>query len=85
MRHFIDIKMRGNNVIERLYAVYVPTPFLSILIDDCIARGKDYADGGARYNTNYIQGVGIGTLADCFAAIKHACLRDRCRVRWRRC
>lgn len=69
LRHFIDIKMRGNNVIERLYAVYVPTPFLSILIDDCIARGKDYSDGGARYNTNYIQGVGIGTLADCFAAM----------------
>ena len=70
VQHFIDIKLRGNNVIERLYAVYVPTPFLSILIDDCIARGRDYADGGARYNTNYIQGVGIGTLADCFSALK---------------
>jgi formate C-acetyltransferase len=70
VRHFIDIKLRGNNIIERLYAVYVPTPFLSILIDDCIARGRDYADGGARYNTNYIQGVGIGTLADCLTALK---------------
>lgn len=69
LRHFLDIKIRGNNVIEKLYATYLPTPFLSILIDDCIARGRDYADGGARYNTNYIQGVGIGTLADSFAAI----------------
>ncbi len=70
LRHFVDIKMRGNNVIERLYAQYAPTPFLSILIDDCIRNGKDYADGGARYNTNYIQGVGIGTLADCFSALQ---------------
>ncbi|MCC6397309.1 MAG: glycyl radical protein [Bacteroidetes bacterium] len=70
LRHFVDIKMRGNNVIERLYAQYVPTPFLSILIDDCVRSGKDYADGGARYNTSYIQGVGIGTLADCFSALK---------------
>ncbi len=71
VRHFIDIKMRGNNIIERLYAEHLPTPFLSILIDDCIANGKDYSDGGARYNTNYIQGVGLGTLTDALSAIKH--------------
>lgn len=70
VRHFIDIKMRGNQIIERLYATYLPTPFLSILIDDCIARGKDYSNGGARYNTNYIQGVGIGTLTDCLSAVR---------------
>jgi len=71
LRHFIDIKIRGNNVIERLYAEYMPVPFLSILIDDCIAKGKDYNDGGARYNTNYIQGVGIGTVTDCLGAMKY--------------
>jgi pyruvate formate-lyase/glycerol dehydratase family glycyl radical enzyme len=77
LNHFIDIKMRGNNVIERLYADYLPTPFLSILTDDCIAKGKDYCDGGARYNTNYIQGVGIGTLTDCLSAVKHAVFIDK--------
>ncbi|HWI63654.1 MAG TPA: trans-4-hydroxy-L-proline dehydratase [Symbiobacteriaceae bacterium] len=68
--HFIDIKVRGNNVIERAYATHMPAPFLSIVIDDCIKRGKDYNDGGARYNTSYIQGVGIGTITDCLSAIK---------------
>jgi pyruvate formate-lyase/glycerol dehydratase family glycyl radical enzyme len=71
LKHFIDIKVRGSNVIERLYAEYMPVPFLSVLIDDCIKNGKDYNDGGARYNTNYIQGVGIGTLTDSLAAIKY--------------
>ncbi len=71
LQHFIDIKVRGNNVIERLYAAYMPAPFLSLLIDDCIARGKDYHDGGARYNTSYIQGVGLGTITDAMTAIKH--------------
>ncbi|MGD2217776.1 MAG: glycyl radical protein [Gemmatimonadales bacterium] len=71
LRHFIDIKHRGNNVIERLWATHIPTPFLSILIDDCISNGKDYHDGGARYNTSYIQGVGLGTLTDCATAIKY--------------
>ena len=71
LRHFVDIKVRGNNVIERLYAERLPAPFLSLLIDDCIARGRDYHDGGARYNTSYIQGVGLGTITDSLAAIRH--------------
>lgn len=71
LQHFINIKIRGNNVIERLYAEYLPVPFLSLVIDDCIKNGRDYHDGGARYNTNYIQGVGIGTLTDCLSAIHY--------------
>ena len=71
LHNFIDIKMCGNNIIERMYAEYMPVPFLSVLIDDCIVKGKDYNDGGARYNTNYIQGVGIGTTTDCLASIKY--------------
>jgi formate C-acetyltransferase len=68
--HFVDIKIRGNNVIENLYAKYMPAPFLSLLTDDCIARGMDYHAGGARYNTTYIQGVGVGTMTDILSVIK---------------
>lgn len=71
LRYFVDVKVRGNNVIERLYARYMPAPFLSILIDDCIAKGRDYHDGGARYNTTYIQGVGLGTITDALTAIRY--------------
>ncbi len=71
LRHFIDIKVRGSNVIDRLYARDLPVPFLSLLIDDCIASGRDYHDGGARYNTSYIQGVGLGTISDALSAIRH--------------
>jgi pyruvate formate-lyase/glycerol dehydratase family glycyl radical enzyme len=71
LRYFVDVKVRGSNVIERLYAVFMPAPFLSLLIDDCIVHGKDYHDGGARYNTSYIQGVGIGTITDAMTAINH--------------
>jgi len=69
--YFINIKIKGNNIIERLYADYLPAPFLSLLIDDCIKNGKDYHDGGARYNTSYIQGVGIGTMTDVLTSIKY--------------
>jgi trans-4-hydroxy-L-proline dehydratase len=69
VRHFIDIKIRGNNLIERLNAKYMPVPFLSLLIDDCILTARDYNAGGARYNTSYIQGVGLGSVTDALAAL----------------
>jgi trans-4-hydroxy-L-proline dehydratase len=71
LAHFIDIKIRGNNVIEQINARYMPVPFLSLLIDDCIAKGRDYNAGGARYNTSYIQGVGLGSTTDALTAVRH--------------
>ncbi|MBO6270791.1 MAG: glycyl radical protein [Clostridium sp.] len=71
LEYIIDVKMRGNLVIEKIYAEEMPAPFLSICTDDCIKKGKDYNAGGARYNTNYIQGVGIGSISDALAAIKY--------------
>ena len=71
LNHFIDIKIKGNIIIERIYAQYMPAPFMSILIDDCIKKGKDYNAGGARYNSSYIQGVGLGTITDSLSSIKY--------------
>jgi formate C-acetyltransferase len=71
VKHFIDIKVAGNHIIETLYSKYMPCPFLSVVIDDCIANARDYNCGGARYNTRYIQGVGIGTLTDSLSSIKY--------------
>jgi formate C-acetyltransferase len=71
LKHFIDIKINGNNRIEKIFMEHMPVPFLSLLIDDCIANGKDYNDGGARYNTSYIQGVGLGSITDSLTALKY--------------
>ena len=70
IEYFLDIKIRGSNLIESIYANYMPVPFLSVITNDCIATGKDYNAGGARYNTSYLQGVGIGTVTDSLAAIR---------------
>jgi len=77
LRHFIDVKMRGNQVIERMYATLMPAPFLSVITDDCIAKGKDYNAGGARYNNSYIQFVGIGSLTDSFSAVKQLAFDEK--------
>ena len=77
LRHLIDVKIEGNHVIERLYAERMPAPFLSVLTDDCIAKGRDYNAGGARYNTSYIQGVGIGTITDSLSALRELVFESR--------
>lgn len=71
LSHFIQVKIAGNNLIERLYANRLPCPFMSVIVDDCIRKAKDYHDGGARYNPTYIQGVGLGTTTDALSALRH--------------
>ncbi|MGA2407524.1 MAG: trans-4-hydroxy-L-proline dehydratase [Bacteroidales bacterium] len=71
VNYFTDIKIRGNNVIEKTFSSWLPVPFLSLLVEDCISNGIDYNCGGARYNTSYIQGVGLGSITDMLTSIRY--------------
>ena len=70
LRYVVDVKTAGNNLIERMYMRNMPVPLLSVITDDCIKKGMDYNAGGARYNTSYIQCVGIATITDSLSAIR---------------
>lgn len=76
MVYFVNLKLSVNNYIERMFSLYAPATFLSLYIDDCIEKGKDYYSGGARYNTTYIQCTGLGTITDCFTTIKKHVFED---------
>jgi len=60
-----------NIYLKKTFANYLPVPFLSLLVEDCIVNGKDYNSGGARYNTTYIQGVGLGSITDMLTSVKY--------------
>ena len=66
----VDQKIRVSNYIDKMFAKYAPAPFLSVVIEDCISKGKDYYNGGPRYNTNYIQCTGLGTVTDSLSVLK---------------
>ncbi|RMD68976.1 MAG: formate C-acetyltransferase/glycerol dehydratase family glycyl radical enzyme, partial [Bacteroidetes bacterium] len=70
LNYIVDLKIRVSNYIDRMFAKYAPAPFLSVVIDDCIEKGRDYYDCGPRYNTNYIQCTGLGTVTDSLSALK---------------
>lgn len=77
LKHFISIKIKGNDIIESIYAKYLPVPFLSLWIEDCVKNAKDYNCGGARYNTSYIQVVGLGTVTDSLVSLKYNVFEKR--------
>ncbi|MCM2284256.1 MAG: glycyl radical protein [Desulfobacula sp.] len=77
LNYFVDIKIRGSNIIEQINGTHMPVPLLSLVTEDCIENARDYNQGGARYNTSYIQGVGIGTLTDCLSALKYVVYDQR--------
>ena len=72
----IDQKIRVSNYIDKMFAKYAPAPFLSVVIEDCISKGRDYYDAGPRYNTNYIQCTGLGTVTDSLVALKKHVFED---------
>ncbi|MCY1633710.1 trans-4-hydroxy-L-proline dehydratase [Marinifilum sp. D737] len=73
----VDQKVRVSNYIDRMFAKYAPAPLLSVLTDDCIARGRDYYNAGPRYNTNYIQCTGLGTVTDSLSTLKKHVFEDK--------
>ncbi len=82
VNYLADIKIRGNNVIMKTFAAWLPVPFLSLLVEDCIGNARDYNNGGARYNTTYIQGVGLGSITDILTSI-HYNIYDQKNFTWK--
>ncbi|MBQ5529881.1 MAG: formate C-acetyltransferase/glycerol dehydratase family glycyl radical enzyme, partial [Bacteroidales bacterium] len=77
MEYFVNLKLSVNNYIERMFSLNAPATFLSLWIDDCIEKGRDYYSGGARYNTTYIQCTGLGTITDCLSVLKKHVFEDK--------
>ncbi len=72
LAHFVRLMVEGCNVVDGIHAEIYPSPFLSLVISDCIERGLDVTAGGAHYNFSGVQGVQIANVADSFVAIHQA-------------
>ncbi|MGI5850388.1 MAG: pyruvate formate lyase family protein, partial [Christensenellales bacterium] len=77
LKYIIDLKIRINNYIDRMFAKYAPATFLSVITDDCIKKGRDYYNAGPRYNTTYIQCTGLGTITDSLSVLKKHVFEDK--------
>ena len=76
MDYAVSTKVKVDNYLRYQYATKMAATFLSVVIRDCIQKGKDYYNGGPRYNSDYIQCCGIGTITDSLSAIKKHVFED---------
>ncbi len=77
LNYIVNQKILVSNYIDSMFAKYSPATFLSVVIEDCISKGKDYYNGGPRYNTNYIQCTGLGTVTDSLSTLKKHVFEER--------
>ncbi|MBP1047756.1 formate C-acetyltransferase [Enterococcus sp. BWM-S5] len=68
--YYVELVAKGSDIVDLGHRHYAPTPFLSVLISDCLTNGKDVTEGGARYNFSGVQGIGEANLSDSMYVIK---------------
>lgn len=73
---YVGLMARGCDACDLAHRMTSPTPLLSCLVSDCLARGLDVTEGGARYNPSGVQGVGTANLADSLAALRRGVFGD---------
>ena len=66
-----SIEQEGVAFGQRIILHSGPTLLLDLLVDDCIARAKDYGEGGARYKISSPHAGGLPDVANALQAIRH--------------
>lgn len=77
LAHFVALMVQGCNIVDGVHAEVLPSPFLSLVIDDCIEHGLDVTAGGAHYNFSGVQGVQVANVADSLAAVRQAIFEEK--------
>jgi pyruvate formate-lyase/glycerol dehydratase family glycyl radical enzyme len=77
LTYFVGLLIRGCGVVDAIHAEVLPSPFLSLVVDDCIERGLDVTAGGAHYNFNGVQGVQVANVGDSLAAVRQAVFEEK--------
>jgi pyruvate formate-lyase/glycerol dehydratase family glycyl radical enzyme len=69
--HFIEQMVTACDIVEKFHQQHLPSPFLSSVINGCIADGRDVTAGGAKYNLSGIQAIQVANIADSLAVLKN--------------
>jgi formate C-acetyltransferase len=77
MEFLLARSMENIRAHERQWPESNPSPLLAGTIDDCLARGRDVGQGGARYNSVGSIGVALGSTVDSLAALRQAVFEEK--------
>jgi formate C-acetyltransferase len=71
------INIQAREIMDATAHIYMePAPFLSLMMDDCVEKGRDISLGGT-YNNYGIHGTGLSTAVDSLAAIRRYIFEDQ--------
>ncbi|MBN2150729.1 MAG: hypothetical protein JW839_04695 [Candidatus Lokiarchaeota archaeon] len=70
LKHVIERTVSVYNMTEEFRSRWLPTPYVSLLVDGMIEGGKDVREAPPRYGFVTIEGVGFATMVDSLLAIK---------------
>ena len=73
----IALQVEEANITDGIHKELLPLPFVSLFLDDCVAKGRDCTDGGAHYNTTGLVAVGTATVVDSLEAVRQLVYRDQ--------
>lgn len=77
LEYFAELAVYGSNAAEIAHRSCYRLPYLSLLTEDCVSRGLDIIEGGARYNYHSSAAMGIPNVADSLAALQSAVFTDK--------
>ena len=68
--HFGALAMDSINLLDETVMHYYPTPFLSVLMEQCYQKGLDVTGGGTVYNNTGVNLCGMANAVDSLTAIR---------------
>ncbi len=77
LSYLVGLMAEASNHFERATAELMPSPLLSLCVEDCFKAGQDITTGSARYNFTGVQGVGMADVADSFTAMDQLVFREK--------
>ncbi|SFG93319.1 formate C-acetyltransferase [Desulfotomaculum arcticum] len=78
LANLIKHSVIGTVTAQQVHAEMVPRPYLSMLVDGCLEKGRDLSKGGARYNVGpVLTGIGVADAANSLAVIKKLVFEDK--------
>ncbi|HBU11601.1 MAG TPA: formate C-acetyltransferase/glycerol dehydratase family glycyl radical enzyme [Clostridiales bacterium] len=74
---YIRQQVIWDNIIDKCTEIHIGDPLVSMLVEDCIGRGKPLKEGGMLYDYAGPEFIGTANVGNCLAAIKKILFEEK--------
>ena len=82
MEYWVKWHATVTKIQEAVTRYEIPQPVVSATMTGCMESGKDVMDGGSKYNSTGMSGIGLGNVAESLNVINELCFKQhKCTTR----